>query len=295
MMIQKYLPIFLACVIVQFFALGACGKTPVQGDANNMDISTDENIEAKNTETTKSSEPFTNSMDMTFSYIPPGEFMMGSEKGARNEKPVHKVSISKGFYLQTTEVTQKQWQAVMGTTPWSGRENVKEGPNYPVVYVSWEDAQEFLKKLNAMGDGRYRLPTEAEWEYACRAGSQSKYFFGDDAARLGPYAWYSKNTRAAVENYAHQVALTRPNAFGLYDMHGNVWEWCSDYGEEDYYQHSPEIDPTGPVEGYSRSLRGGSWQVDAAYCRSAIRIKFFSDSRYPYFGFRIAVASKPTK
>jgi formylglycine-generating enzyme required for sulfatase activity len=178
---------------------------------------------------------------MKLKLIPAGTFLMGSpesETGRVTDEHQHNVAISKSFYMQTTEVTQRQWKAVMGTEPWKGQEYskyVKEGANYPASYVSWDDAVAYCKKLSEKERKTYRLPTEAEWEYACRAGTETRWSFGDDENKLGDYAWYDKNAWDIDEKYAHQVGLKKSNAFGLYDMHGNVFEWCHDYYTLDYY------------------------------------------------------------
>jgi formylglycine-generating enzyme required for sulfatase activity len=224
---------------------------------------------------------------------------MGSpegEEGRRDDEHQHKVRISKPFYMQTTEVTQGQWKAVMGTEPWKeadltlgGRLQtyVKEGPAYAAMYVSWKDAVAYCKKLSEAEGKTYRLPTEAEWEYACRAGTQTTWSFGNNEKALGDYAWYYENTWDIDEKYAHQVGLKKPNAFGLYDMHGNVWEWCHDYWKENYYQKSPTNDPQGPVSGSSCVLRGGSWYGNSSYTRSAFRLRFVAHVRRYGFGFRL--------
>jgi len=233
----------------------------------------------------------TNTIGMTLNKIPAGTFMMGSpdtEKDRQDDEHQHKVTISKAFYMQTTEVTQRQWKAVMGTEPWKGEDYVKEGPDYPAVYVSWDDAVAYCKKLSEKESKTYRLPTEAEWEYACRAGAKTTWSFGDDENKLGDYAWYRENAWDIDEKYAHQVRLKKPNAFGLYDMHGNVHEWCHDYFEEDYYKQSPAKDPTGPTSGSSRVLRGGSWSPDRArYARSASRNGAGAGYRSDDHGFRL--------
>jgi formylglycine-generating enzyme required for sulfatase activity len=203
----------------------------------------------------------------------------------------HQVTISKAFYMQTTEVTQGQWKAVMGTEPWKGRSflhgDVKEGANYPAVYVSWDDAVAYCKKLGEEEGKTYRLPTEAQWEYACRAGTRTTWSFGNDEKALGDYAWYRENAWDLDEKYARQVGLKKPNAFGLYDMHGNVYEWCHDYYEEDYYKQSSEKDPTGPASGSFRVVRGGAWSNYPRGTRSAFRSWVAAAHRYTIRGFRL--------
>ena len=226
---------------------------------------------------------FTNSIGMEFVLIPAGKFWMGSADDDRaadsDEKPRHEVTISQAFHLGKYPVTQAQWQAVMGTNP-----SEFEGPDRPVENVSWKDAQTFIAKLNALeGHGRYRLPTEAEWEYACRAGSETAYSFGDDAGELGNYAWYSGNSGRKT----HPVGQKQPNAWGLYDMHGNVEEWVQDWKGK--YSSGAAVDPQGPEAGERRVLRGGSWNYGAEGCRSAHRIRFRSDYRADYYGFRLAL------
>ena len=145
----------------------------------------------------------------------------------------------------------------------------------------------FCKKLSAREGNTYRLPTEAEWEYACRAGTETAWSFGDDEKELGDYAWYIENAGNIDQKFAHQVGLKEPNAFGLYDMHGNPWEWCHDYYGEDYYKQSSEKDPTGPTSGSARVVRGGSWVLSSRATRSALRFSILPDDRYAYYGFRV--------
>ena len=234
----------------------------------------------------------TNTLGMKLTLIPAGTIMMGSpesEEDRDDDEHQHQVTISKAFYMQTTEVTQGQWKAVMGTEPWKGESFVKEGANYPVTYVSWDDAVAYCKKLSEKEGKTYRLPTEAQWEYACRAGTKTTWSFGNNENALGDYAWYEKNAWDIDEKYAHHVGLKKPNAFGLYDMHGNVYEWCHDYYGGDYYKQSPEQDPTGPASGASRVLRGGSWfSFYARLSRSASRYWLDADFRDDFgFGFRL--------
>jgi formylglycine-generating enzyme required for sulfatase activity len=232
----------------------------------------------------------TNTLDMAFKEIPAGTFTMGSpgnEVGRQDGEHQHKVTISKAFYMQTTEVTQGQWKAVMGTEPWKGTPYVKEGPNYAAEYVSWDDAVAYCKTLSEKEGKTYRLPTEAEWEYACRAGTETAWSFGDDEKVLGDYAWYYLNANYIGEKYAHQVGLKKPNAFGLHDMHGNVFEWCYDYHGKDYYKESSEKDPTGPTSGSSRVLRGGSWDYFSRDSPSANRSSRYADHRSSSNGFRL--------
>jgi formylglycine-generating enzyme required for sulfatase activity len=234
-------------------------------------------------------ESTTNTFGMTFNMIPAGTFMMGSPESEADRQDIetqHPVTISKAFYMHTTEVTQGQWKEVMGTEPWKGKLFVKEGSNYPATYVSWHDAVAYCKKLSEKEGKTYRLPTEAEWEYACRAGTTTTWSFGGDEKELGDYAWYRDNAYDIDEKYAHQVELKKPNAFGLYDMHGNVYEWCHDYFEEDYYKQSPAKDPTGPTSGSFRVFRGGSW-VNYTRSRSAHRGGYGAVNRYYYGGFRL--------
>jgi formylglycine-generating enzyme required for sulfatase activity len=240
-------------------------------------------------------DSITNTIGMTLKEIPAGTFIMGSpgdETDREDHEHQHKVTISKSFYMQTTQVTQGQWKYVMDTEPWTGwffnKSYVKKGTDYPATYVRWDEAVAYCRKLSTKEGKTYRLPTEAEWEYACRAGTETAWSFGDDEKVLGDYAWYKENAYDIVsEQYPHQVGLKKPNAFGLYDMHGNVWEWCHDYFREDYYKQSPEQDPQCPASGSSRVLRGGSWDNSTRGTRSAYRGWAGAVSRVNNFGFRL--------
>ena len=236
----------------------------------------------------------TNRLGMQLRLIPAGEFLMGSpltERGRDDAEEQHRVRITKPYYLGVTEVTQGQWKSVMGTEPWSGKSYVRGGSDYPATYVPWTEAVEFCKKLSQREGEPYRLPTEAEWEYACRAGSKTAYSFGDAASSLKDYEWFRDNADHAGEDYAHRVAQKRANAFGLYDMHGNVWEWCADWYDKDYYGKSPLSDPTGPDSSSFRVVRGGCWYAPSHVCRSAFRARGLTDYRTSSLGFRVLRSS----
>jgi formylglycine-generating enzyme required for sulfatase activity len=215
--------------------------------------------------------------------IPAGKFMMGSpdpEEGRAFNETQHEVTLSKPFYMGVTEVTQAQYQAIMDTNP----SNFK-GETNPVEVVSWTEATEFCKKLTEKTRQAVRLPTEAEWEYACRAGTTTAFSFGDADSALGDYAWYGANSG----DETHPVGQKKPNAWGLYDMHGNVMEWCADWYKD--YPKGAVTDPQGPASGSGRVLRGGSWNDDPDFCRSAYRYPFDTpDDRAINYGFRVVVS-----
>ncbi|MEX1026845.1 MAG: bifunctional serine/threonine-protein kinase/formylglycine-generating enzyme family protein [Candidatus Paceibacterota bacterium] len=235
----------------------------------------------------------TNTIGMKLALIPAGEFLMGSpesEEHRSSNETQHRVQITNPFYLGTTEVTQGQWESVMGTTPWRGVSSVKEGNDYPATYVSWEDAVEFCRRLSAKEGKTYRLPTEAEWEYACRAGSTTAYSFGDSAASLKDYAWFLDNASNVGEPYAHRVGQKRANAFGLYDTHGNVGEWCQDWYDVNFYATvaAKQPNPVNASGGSSRVLRGGAFRDGAWLSRAANRDGDVLVYRYFNDGFRLA-------
>lgn len=239
---------------------------------------------------TFSNKPIKNSVGMEFTKMKAGTFLMGSpenEEGRYNRETLHKVTLSKGFYIQTTEVTQGQWFSVMATKPWEGKPNVKSGDSFPAVYISWDDCKQFINKLNEIEKTqKYRLPTEAEWEYACRAGSKGPYGYGNNIQDLDQYAWFNENTVKQNENFAHEVAAKKPNKAGLHDMHGNVWEWCEDYYTEDLGKQDV-IDPKGPSEGKGRVFKGGGYVFSARDCRSANRYYNMNVFRDFVLGFRV--------
>jgi len=261
-----------------------------------------------------------NSFGMEFVYIPPGTFMMGSSispsevekryggkaKWYKDEHPQHRVTLTSGFYIQMTEVTVGQWRAFIqdtnykteaetggGAWVWTGKKWEKKSGYYwdnpgfsqaedhPVTCVSWNDVQKFIQWLNQKEGETYRLPTEAEWEYACRAGSTTPFYFGSDKGRLGEYAWYWNNSGKKT----HAIAQKKPNAWGLHDMHGNVWEWCHDwYGD---YPSGFVTDPKGPSGGSLRVIRGGSWYGIPRFVRSANRGRNDPGNRCSLLGFRL--------
>ena len=242
----------------------------------------------------------TNSIGMELAYIPAGKFLMGSpdtdDLAKDDEKPRHAVRITKPFRLGVYEVTQGQWEAVMETTPWKGKPLAKEGNRYAVTWVRWIDADDFCQTLTdkerregwLRAGESYRLPTEAEWEYACRAGSTTRFHFGDDKGSLKKYGWYRANAKRVGEEYAHEVGHKQANAWGLYDMHGNTFEWCADWYGKDYYGRSLEADPQGPPTGGQRVLRGGCWSGAHSYSRSATRFWSPQGGMSSFIGFRVA-------
>ncbi|MCP4345619.1 MAG: formylglycine-generating enzyme family protein, partial [Desulfobacterales bacterium] len=255
------------------------------------------------------SSAFTNSLGMTFNLISAGTFMMGSpedEPGRSSDETLHQVTLTQNFYMQTTEITQGQWKAVMGSNP-SYFQNCGDG--CPVETVSWDDVQGFITKMNQRREGIYRLPTEAEWEYAARAGSSTAFANGNLTvadpyscnydSNLDAIGWYCGNSDVTYNGCydtsgwggpscagTHSVAGKQPNVWGLYDMSGNVWEWCQDwYGD---YPTSAVTNPTGSPTGLGRVIRGNSWLYDAGYCRSAYRFSKYPTNRLINLGFRLA-------
>ncbi|MHC4399294.1 MAG: SUMF1/EgtB/PvdO family nonheme iron enzyme [Planctomycetota bacterium] len=222
---------------------------------------------------------------MPFVLIPAGSFLMGSEKGAKDEMPQHRVVISRPFYMAEHEVTQSQWEAVMGPDARLAElrrgDHEMSGPTKAMNGLSWNACQGFVGRLKAKAPGHaFSLPTEAQWEYACRAGSAAEFHFGDDEARLGEYAWFAGNMNwpglpgYQGKTFYHDVGKKKRNSWGLYDVHGGVWEWCADWYDEDTYFDSPLKDPAGPESGRLRVLRGGSWFRYARYARCAYRRPF---------------------
>jgi formylglycine-generating enzyme required for sulfatase activity len=227
---------------------------------------------------------------ITWVAIPPGEFLMGGDQDD-DERPIHRVKIKQGFWLAKYPVTNQQYglflESLKGQVEapryWDDRRFNQ--PEQPVVGVSWHDAQQYCEWAGC------RLPTEAEWEYCCRATSQGEYCFGDDPRMLGEYGWFRENSGGQTQ----PVGTKRANTWGLHDMHGNVWEWCQDWYSSDYYEESPMEDPKGPLQATRRVFRGGGWSGEAAYCRSAFRDWHEPDIRSHYLGFRAALSSEPVQ
>ena len=248
----------------------------------------------------------TNSIGMEFKLIPAGTFIMGDASGEDDETP-HEVTLTKPFKMGVHEVTQAQYEQVMGVNPSEFKGADYPVQDYPVETVTWDDAVEFCRRLSELPAEKeagnvYRLPTEAEWEYACRAGTTTMYSFGDDedeqAEILSKVGWLELDDESDLRDYAwylkysgggtHPVGGKKPNAWGLYDMHGNVWEWCQDwYGD---YPSGSVTDPSGAKSGSDRVFRGGSWSMTPEHCRSATRLGGFPWYRNGYFGFRVCLS-----
>ena len=219
-----------------------------------------------------------NGVSFTMVGVAGGTFQMGSNDDIEDEKPVHSVTLS-SYYIGQTEVTQKLWTAVMGSNP-----SIWKGDNLPVEMVSWNDCQNFITKLNALTGEKFRLPTEAEWEFAAKGGNKSKGYRYNGSNTIGDVAWYLDNSSDKM----HPVGTKAPNELGIYDMSGNVMEWCRDwYGS---YSSSAQTNPAGPASGSNRVYRGGDWDNYATNCRAAARLSNTPAFAYYYFGFRLALS-----
>lgn len=236
-----------------------------------------------------------NGLKMKLCWCPAGTFTMGSPRSEKdrfsNEEQVD-VTFTQGFWLGKTEVTQGEWTQLMRTESWKDKNGVKAGRDYAASHVNWNDVTEFCRKLTSQEQtaGRlpsgwtYKLPTEAQWEYACRAGTTTPFSFGADELQLGDYAWYDKNSKDIGERYTHGVGLKKPNAWGLHDMHGNVFEWCQDwYADKLPGGRNPEVS----TESSYRVYRGGTWYGAADFCRSAKRVGELPGMRFVNVGFRV--------
>lgn len=225
---------------------------------------------------------------MKFVKIEPGTFMMGSAPLTTYDRDTqHQVILTQGFYIQTTEVTQEQWEAI----GLSNSSFFKGDLNLPVEGVSWIEIQEFIKQLNKKGEGLYRLPTEAEWEYSARSGSETSYSCGENKTCVEDIGWYINNANGK----SHPVAQKQPNSWGLYDMHGNVFEWVQDWYQFNIHPNDPKTDPKGPLSGSERILKGGSFSSGGESLRLGNTTTkqpgdhgyFSPDFRFDYYGFRL--------
>jgi formylglycine-generating enzyme required for sulfatase activity len=227
---------------------------------------------------------------MEFVLLPPGTFMMGSPPGEKlreNVETLHRVTLTRAFWMSVTPVTQAQWQAVVGNNP-----SRFQGENLPVQNVSWNTARKFCVKLGKREGRSYRLPTEAEWEYACRAGTSSPFFFGatllpEQASSLASAAY-----PGGLRTYVAEPPAVRtypPNGWGLYDVHGGVWQWCQDWFKK--YSRGDSVDPQGPDQGEQRVIRGGCWRANSENCRSARRARILPTAHCEFYGLRVVLCA----
>jgi formylglycine-generating enzyme required for sulfatase activity len=289
-------PTTLLLILVMFFFQSGCSSSQQPSkqslqQKNEEITSTPITSAQQSIELNQNLNSLTNTIGIKLMQVPKGKFIMGSPEteGQRDiNENQHEVTISQNFYMGSTEVTQAQWQKVMGNNP-----SKFQGHELPVEQISWEEAVEFCKRLEKKAGRKYRLPTEAEWEYACRSGTTTPFHFGSELN--GNHANCDGTKPYCTEADGPHLEKTTPvgkysaNAWGLYDMHGNVWEWCSDwYGE---YPSGSVTDPSGPASGEDRIGRGGSWFADAFFCRSAYRLGGAPTVRSDRIGFRVALSS----
>lgn len=269
------LSLVIACFLVAGLALQGMGQESpaIKQDAENLAKLLKANFKKLGGGKTKTVG------GIDFVFVPGGSYIMGSPetKFISEERPRHKVTLS-SFWMGKYEVTQKQYQDVMGANP-----SYYKGEDLPVDTVSWNDAAMFCEKFNKKYNATLRLPTEAEWEFAARAGTTGKYHWG--AAIDGKYVWYDKNSN----NTTNPVGKKLPNPWGLYDMFGNVWEFCADWHDDNYYASSPEKDPKGPASGSERVIRGASWYDNVNYISASFRYRDAPAKSYYYYGFRVVM------
>ena len=274
---------FMLAIVLGALLVGFLAFAPGSGDTADISSTSTQPEVSQIPASSSNQKTSTNSIGMEFVLIPAGEFKMGSPSGEEdrsdNEGPLHTVNIEKAYYLGKYEVTQKQWREIMGNNP-----SHFKGDDLPVETVSWNDIQEFIKKLNEKeGTNKYHLPSEVEWEYAVRAGTTTRYSFSDGESKFGEYAWYNGNSGSKT----HTVGQKKPNPWGLYDMHGNVWEWTQDWYHSDYKGAPIDGSAWEIGDGSYRVLRGGAWDCDAQGCRSAFRYAFVPVYRDNILGFRL--------
>ncbi|MDK2826972.1 MAG: hypothetical protein PWQ63_908 [Methanolobus sp.] len=283
-MIKRSYMTFIMCLVLLAAVLvsGCTGSDDTANEETQQDVA--EDVTPAPEETVVDDSTFTNSIGMEFVKVPAGDFLMGApeeeEYSDRAERPVHEVTIGNDFYIGVYEVTQDQWVKVMGENP----SYFTGDGDLPVEKVSWADANQFIGILNSMeGTETYRLPTEAEWEYAARAGTETAFCFGDDTSMLVDYGWYDANS----EDKTWPVGMKDANPWGLYDVYGNVAEWTQDEYHSNYYKAPTDgSEWTGGVSG-TRVFRGGSWHNADIDCRSAVRDSIGQGSRVEYIGFRV--------
>ena len=295
---RTWQPVLLTLVVLGLADALVFGDPPKSGEATVQAPKAeraDENpkVIAQPSDQPEEPKEITNSLGMRFVRIPKGTFLMGSpsdDERAEEDELQHQVTLSQDFYMSTLEVTQEQYVRVMGKLP-EGMSNLPDkfkGAKLPVVSVAWSEARNFARRLSDNAEEskykrKYRLPTEAQWEYACRAGAETAFSFGDSDLHIGEFAWYVGNSADKI----HEGGQKKPNAFGLYDMHGNVWEWCSDwYGD---YPSTPLTDPQGPNSGAFRVLRGGSCFGVPLLVRCAYRGNDTPEFRSDDLGFRLVL------
>ena len=282
--------IFILSIITLFFA--GCTKDDVFHEGDVFVYGVPDIVPNEPEQPEKPEEPFANKtitvngVSFTMIAVEGGTFKMGatSEQGSDaeyDESPVHDVTLS-SYYIGETEVTQELWEAVMGSNPsyFGGY------PQRPVENVSWNDCQEFITKLNQLTGKNFRLPTEAEWEYAARGGNKSMGYKYSGSNIIGNVAWYTSNSGSET----HDVKTKQANELGIYDMSGNVWEWCQDWYGSSYYGSSPENNPTGPASGYYRVNRGGSWYYYAKFCRVSNRDYYNPGYNISNLGLRLSLS-----
>ena len=277
----------LFAILVSVLLIGVCATPDAcaqkRARKSQKKVTTTKKETKKSTTIASNTQTYTvNGVTFKMVEVDGGTFMMGATKEQINdafeeEKPAHKVTVT-SFSIGQTEVTQKLWQAVMGYNP-----SVYGTANCPVGNVSWYECQEFIEKLNKLTGEEFRLPLEAEWEFAARGGNKSHGYKYSGSNSISSVAWYYDNTSSCRE-----VATKRPNELGIYDMSGSVWEWCDDYFDENYYSFSDSTDPTGPDSGSHNVIRGGDWDDASEYCRVASRQGYTPNSKEPQLGFRLA-------
>lgn len=262
----------------------------VSSEQSSKSVAPDSKSESKQTNFTETAY----GMSMKMIWVDGGTFKMGSNNGRDSEKPIHDVTLD-GYWIAETEVTQAQWEAVMGTTIRQQRDKDNtsgslrgEGANYPMYYVNYNEAKEFCSRLSSATGRKYTLPTEAQWEYAARGGKGATTYTYSGSNSIGSVAWYSGNSGVST----HPVKGKTPNQLGLYDMSGNVWEWCLDYYDSNYYSSSPKANPSNRSRSYYRVTRGGSWSFDEGYCCVANRDFEIPSSRSYLNGFRVVIVSE---